>query len=1136
MSVNSTKIRVILTCIAVVIFSCSSLLSKNWQAYSDSAGFYFNKNDFTTSLKFSFLALESAKNEFRKNDTNSRITLRFIGETYYYLENLDSAEFYFQKCIESFKLKNVLLHPLLVTATYNLALVLDDKGKADEAIEKYKEALDLGKKVHKTDNEEIASILNAIGIFYKNSSNLSEAEKFYLESLEMYRRLYNGDNRELASTICNTGNFYFYLGKYDQADKLHLESIAMRRRLFKSDHKDLANGLGNYSILLLRQSRFAEAEIYCKEATDMYQRLFRTDNKDLATMYNNMGNINYNMGKFSNAEEFYKKSIEMRRRIFKGEDNHNIASDLNNLAVLYKDKGRYSDAEPLFFKSLEMYKRLHKVDHYDIANSLGNIALLTLNQGRYSEAEKYSNESLEMIRRLFKDDNPALSKGINNHALILEELNQFVNAEKLYKESIEIDKKIYNGDNQEIIKKLVNLGNLYLKQSRYSEAEGLLIDAYEMSLRLFDSDHPIKSNCLRQIGKLYLEKDDYKKAKEYFLKCMEMENKIYSDNHPSLVETFFSLAIVNELMLDFDEAENFYFKSLKMNKEIYLRNSINLSEYEKEFYWNTLKNRFEYFYSFVVKRYKSNPKVITEMFNNILFAKGLLLNSNIKIKNRILNSSDFDLIEKFKEWRSQKEYLAVLYKMTNNELLEKKINRDSVEKFVNKLEKELSQSSELFASEFEKKQIEYVDIQNNISKNEAVVEIIRFHKSKKNTLTKSISYAALILTSKSEIPSFVLLENGDILEKDLYNIYKEYNNNNKENTLYEEEVNFESKYSNLYSAFWEPIQIFIKGFSKVILSPDGVFNQINLLTLKNPFSKRFLIDELNIHIITTSRDLVNLSLTDNNLDNASINAVLFGFPNYDYSFNSSLKIENPQFSSKQRSIGSLIRSTGYNYTFPPLPGTKTEVENIQNLLQKAGINSKIYLENSAMEDTIKSISNPTILHIATHGFFLSETENEELITTHGTNILGTDFKKSQENPLLRSGLLFTGASNTLSENDSMHQHNTEDGILTAFEAQNLNLDKTELVILSACETGKGELKSGEGVYGLQRAFRVAGTKKLIMSLWKVDDEATQIMMTNFYTNWINTKDLQKSFKNAQNQVKKKYKDPYYWGAFIMVGI
>jgi CHAT domain-containing protein len=176
---------------------------------------------------------------------------------------------------------------------------------------------------------------------------------------------------------------------------------------------------------------------------------------------------------------------------------------------------------------------------------------------------------------------------------------------------------------------------------------------------------------------------------------------------------------------------------------------------------------------------------------------------------------------------------------------------------------------------------------------------------------------------------------------------------------------------------------------------------------------------------------------------------------------------------------------------------------------------EVLTEKIATEENIKKVHNPKILHLSTHGFFIDSNEKNEKI-----------------NPMLRSGLLLTGVSDyTRAE----IKPDTEDGILTALEAANLDLDETDLVVLSACETGLGDVKAGEGVYGLQRAFKVAGAKTIVMSMWKVDDEVTQKLMTIFYQKFSEYNNARKAFKEAQAEIKKQYPQPYYWGAFVMTG-
>jgi CHAT domain-containing protein len=205
-----------------------------------------------------------------------------------------------------------------------------------------------------------------------------------------------------------------------------------------------------------------------------------------------------------------------------------------------------------------------------------------------------------------------------------------------------------------------------------------------------------------------------------------------------------------------------------------------------------------------------------------------------------------------------------------------------------------------------------------------------------------------------------------------------------------------------------------------------------------------------------------------------------------------------------------------------------EVDGVAKILKTSGYHVSQHMQKNATESTVKSMRGPYLVHIATHGYFLEDVQRTG-------SAFGVSGENAMDNPLLRSGLVLAGAGKTIKGESNIDVTTNDNGILTAYEAMNLDLEGTDLVILSACETGLGDIKSGEGVYGLQRAFLVAGADALIMSLWKVDDAASQMLMTNFYNNWIKLKDKQKAFKQAQLQLMAKYKEPFYWGAFVMMG-
>jgi CHAT domain-containing protein len=412
------------------------------------------------------------------------------------------------------------------------------------------------------------------------------------------------------------------------------------------------------------------------------------------------------------------------------------------------------------------------------------------------------------------------------------------------------------------------------------------------------------------------------------------------------------------------------------------------------------------------------------------------------------------------------------------------------------LEKTLVRESSISLNDETGKQPDWIDIRNKLKNNEAAIEIIRFRDYQfdlHDTFTDSILYAALIVTSETRNnPELVLLADGNSLEKRYIHFYRNA-------------IQYKIDDSLSYKYFWEPISDKLrKRINKIYFSPDGIYNQINLNTLKNPGTGTFLLDDIKIIQVTNTKDLL-MARDYGNVPsgNRKAKAVLFGNPAF-----GKVGSSKPATEARVRGVNLI-----------PLPGTALEIQRIAGYLSDSGWESVSYSGPEANESMIKRINNPTVLHVATHGFF-EEGYSERL----------------SGDPLLQSGLLLADVENDTTFYAVLKNDFTmEDGILTSYEASNLDIEDTRLVVLSACETGLGEIKNGEGVYGLQRALLVAGADTIIMSYWKVDDTATQELMANFYRIWLQHGNLHESFRSAQQSLKKSHPSPYYWGAFVMIG-
>jgi CHAT domain-containing protein len=321
----------------------------------------------------------------------------------------------------------------------------------------------------------------------------------------------------------------------------------------------------------------------------------------------------------------------------------------------------------------------------------------------------------------------------------------------------------------------------------------------------------------------------------------------------------------------------------------------------------------------------------------------------------------------------------------------------------------------------------------------------------------------------------ILLENGNAMERGL----KYYR------TCIEHSFKDEISYDLLWKKLAEKLKQL--NAKKVYFSADGLYHQVSMPTLYNPATQKYLLDEIELVNLTNTKDILS---------------------------------EKREATTNQFAL--LLGAPEFGSDYDPLPGTSREVEAIGSNLKLNHWEAEILKGRQAHEQAIKDMQKPRVLHIATHGYF--EPEHEETAEERSR-----ESKAVKSNPLWRSGLILTKDRSQ----DTLDWNN--DGILTAYEAMNLNLDDTELVVLSACETGLGDVRYGEGVYGLQRAFKVAGANLVLMSLWKVSDEATEEFMKLFYQQWLKTPNARQAFESTQAIIRSEYPDPRLWGAFVLVG-
>ncbi len=911
-----------------------------------------------------------------------------------------------------------------------------------KAREKAKEQID--KKLEKARNEFDASNFN-YAICFSDNSALFETEEKGARATN-----YLAELREKKE------------GGESEADK-------------KYDRAYLLTGQGE---IWMASNKAGLARAAFLAADSLYKNLDSTSTKQYSQLMCDLGLLYQSTKRLTEAEKYIDRSIKIRREKMNGTPQ--LAVILNNKGVLLKDLGRYNEAEAYFDEALKLSKDSSGEKNLGFALTLNNKAMLYQSTGRNEQALVLMTRAIDVTKELLKETSSNYIKLTINLANLYREMKQFVEAEKLYLQAIKIKERrlgIWHPDYAHLKR---GLGDLYMEMGKMEDVEKNLNNAYEIYDTKLGAEHPATLAVKNDLGNYYRVTGQNDKAVVYLTEVEAASLIIFGEDHPTYLKVLEDLTIAQWAGGDLSRAVESY--PIIINKtSAYIDNYFTaLSEAEKTKFWDKTTPRFNRFNSFVIEACKSNPELLELMFNNQLNTKALLLNSSSKVRSLILSSGDEDLITEYNQWLSVKENLARCYGMSKTEISAEKINIDSLEQSADKLEKSLSGRSQLFNEQEQSDKPGWNIVQRALKADEAIVEILRIENFS-NGFTGNAVYCALVLFNTGT-PQLIVLDKGKEMESAGISEYRK--------NILEMKVDNRS-----YSVYWEPIEKVIASRKKIYVSPDGIYNQISLNTLKDATGK-YLLDKHVIVLTGNSKDILKFQNVSNTAGVKT--ALLFGYPDY-----------------------------GSNDIIAPLPGTKTEIGNVNKILSAANFRTETFMRDAATEEKVKA-SRSTVLHIATHGFFLSD-----LNSIRGEKVLGVETSTARKNPLLRSGLMLANCENVFDETGE--KGNTNNGILTAYEVMNLSLEGTDLVVLSACQTGLGDIKSGEGVYGLQRSFLVAGAKSVIMSLWEVSDAATMELMTEFYKSYSISGNKQEAFLSAQKKIRLKYKEPYYWGAFVLVG-
>lgn len=1067
-------------------FDKSSLMNINLKAIEFNSKL---KKDKTKSLEAEALTILNSKNLPRNYKTTIR-TLDFLAEMSLQVKRYTNVENYLNQIIE---IKKELYGDN--STEYNLARLklaifyVDYTNKLDEAKKIFEESyVNMVSKEIKAQHKERLPILYSMAKLYDLTDNYTLASTTLKEAGDAARERFTKDRPDFAVALTQIAQLEIKLGLYDNAEK----NIGDAIKVLEDKRKDNQH-VAKYIHAIETQARlygikgmFDDAESNLKESNRRIRKADVIIEDELSSMAE-LSTLLIQLGRYSDTDRLLTELITQNETLF-GTSSIRLIEPLVNRGKIQLAKGDYTQAEKTALRANQIAVKTYTENSTKTALTQRLLSDIYYTLGDYDKAEDNIKKAATNQEKQFTRKHIEVAKSLSQLALIKfykgdnrkDVENMMLEARNIVGDKLGKDNPLY----ADILK---NLAVVYISEKKYDLAFNSLTIAEAIWRAKTGSKNNINAASIYTLtGDVYYQQKNYKKAEEFYNKSKKLYIDYFGKKHPEYVKVLSKLSKVYYMQKDYKGARANIEESLN-NYEGFIKTYFPaLSEREKAKYWNTIKGDFEFYNTLALGPLEDFKDLTENVYNYQLLTKALLLNSSIKIRERILNSKDEELKARYNDWVAKKELMTLALSMSPEQLIENEVDPNLLAQEVERLEKELSQKSELFGQSFEDKRITYEEVIKSLKPNEVAIEMVRYRYFN-HSFTDSVIYAALYVKNDFKKPKAIVLNNGHNLETRNFKYYR-----NAIQGKIHDEISYE--------AFWAPIQKGIGQASTIYLSPDGAYNMVNLEAIPTPDGK-YVLDNSNIVLVSNTKDIYLKKIKSRNA--AENTASMFGNPEFYVS------------ASKDANISAL-------------PGTEKEINQLQFLLKQKGWNTKEYVEKAATEETIKELNSPKIFHVATHGFY-KPTEEVTLESEMESNEA-----QLTQNPLMRTGLLLKGAGDLLDKTD--YNYNMENGILTAYEAMNLSLDRTDLVVLSACETGLGQLEQGEGVYGLQRAFLVAGAKVLIMSMFKVDDEATQKLMLKFYQKWLNSGNLRQSFIDAKKELRVEYPEPIYWGAFIMIGL
>ena len=905
--------------------------------------------------------------------------------------------------------------------------------------------------------EEVTRLVQQI-IQLKNEGKYNQAIPLAERLLAITEKVLGKEHPDVATSLNILAQLYYAQGSYEKAEPLYVRSLAIFEKVLGKEHPDVATSLDNLAQLYQAQGSYQKAEPLFVRSLAIIEKVLGKEDPLVAGSLNNLAQLYQAQGSYQKAEPLFVRSLAILEKVL-GKEHPDVALSLNNLSVLYYAQGNYQKAEPLLVRSLAIREKVLGKEHPDVAASLNNLASLYQDEGSYEKAEPLLVRSLAIREKVLGKEHPDVAQSLNNLASLYQDQGSYQKAEALYLRSLAILEKVLGKEHPEVATSLNNLAELYRVEGSYQKAEPLYVRSLAILEKVLGKEHPNVGNSLNNLALVYKVQENYQKAEPLYVRSLAIREKVLGKEHPLVAQSLNNLSVLYEAQGDITRSTDLLRRELAIGEH-----NLNLifavgSEQRKQDYARTFTGTTDRIISLSLQKASNNPTVASLALTTVLRRKGLVLDAvtdNIQtLRSQLANQPETKKL--FDDWLNVNQQLSTLaYRGQGKQSpAEYQTQFKQLETQKERLEEAISNKSAEFRTVTQP--VELAAIQATIPKDAALVEIVRYHpfnpKAKQSETWGKPRYAAAVLRSSGE-PKWVDLGDAATIDKsvaDLRTVLKQ-----KPPDPYTYRVappakkptqSLEQLTRKLDEQVMATIRPLLGDARHLLLSPDGQLTLIPFEALKDEQNK-YLIQRYAFSYLTSGRDLLRFQLPAKSRSNPVV------FANIDYDQQETATASAMRGSENRRSadLASL--------QFGSLDNTLEEGNKIKGIFP----DTKIISGKQATEAVIKQLQAPSILHLATHGFFVPDQQDN--LETRNTNVETRLIASPHlENPLLRSGLALAGINNR-----TKALSNTNDGVLTALEVAGLNLRGTQLVVLSACETGLGDVKVGDGLYGLRRAL------------------------------------------------------------------